>query len=89
MVPFPAHARRAEMKRDIAAYRHLHSELVKQYLGHYVGIFRGKFVDHDEDPVALHYRVVADYLGEIALSREIDLEADAMLHMRSPGLEKS
>lgn len=85
--PFPVHPRRAEMKREVAAYRNLHPELVKQYLGQYVAIYRGELVDHDADPVSLHYRIVADFPGEIVLSRKVEPEADIILHMRSPCLE--
>lgn len=85
--PFPVDPKRAEMKKEVAAYRNLHPELVKQYLGQYVAIYRGELVDHDADPVALHYRVVADYPGEIVLSRKVEPKAETVLHMRSPRLE--
>jgi len=40
--PLPMHPGRAEMKREVAAYRNLHPELVKQYLGQHVAICRGE-----------------------------------------------
>ncbi len=83
---FPVHPRRDQMKREVEAYRQLHPEFVRHYLGQYVAIYQGQLVDHDADPVALHYRVVADYPGEIVLSRKVEPEAEKVLHMRSPRL---
>jgi predicted transcriptional regulator len=40
---------RDKIKAEAAAFRTLHSELVKQYLGRYVAIHDGHVVDHDED----------------------------------------
>ncbi len=72
------------MKREVAAYRTLHPELVKKYLDQYVAIYRGELVDHDADPVSLHNRIVADFPGEIVLSRKVEPEPDLDLNMRSP-----
>ena len=85
--PYPVHPKRPAMKKEVAAYGNLHPDLVKEYLGQYVAIFRGRLVDYDTDPVALHRRIASTYPGEIVLSRKVELEAEVVLHTRSPRLE--
>ena len=86
--PFPVNPNRVAMKKEIEAYKAMHPELVKKYLGQYVAIYQGQLVDHDADPVALHRRVAAEFPHKTLLSRLDQEEAEPVLHMRSPHLER-
>lgn len=85
---YPANPKRATMHKEIAAYKRMHADLVKKYLGEYVAIYQGELVDHDIDPVALHERITTNYPDRIVLSRKVQQEAEPILHMRSPRLER-
>ncbi|MCB0092737.1 MAG: hypothetical protein KDE54_32845 [Caldilineaceae bacterium] len=84
----PAHPDRAAMHKEIAAYKQMHADLVQKYLGEYVAIHQGELVDHDTDLVDLHKRITSNYPGKVILSRRVQKEADPVLHMRSPRLER-
>ena len=86
--PFPVNPNRVAMKKEIEAYKAMHPELVKKYLGQYVAIYQGQLVDHDADPVALHRRITAQFPHKTVLSRLVHEEAESILHMRSPRLER-
>lgn len=86
--PYPVHRDREQMQKEIAAYLVLHPGLVQSHLGHFVAIYQGQMVDADEDPVALHQRISARYPGKVVLSRQVQVEADPVLQMRSPRLER-
>ncbi len=86
--PYPANPNRAAMKREIAAYKAMHPELVKNYLSRYVAIYQGELVDYDIDPVALHQRIAIKYPEQIVLSRKVQKDAEPILHMRSPRFER-
>ena len=85
--PFPVNPQRTAMKREIEAYKAMHPELVKNYLGQYVAVYQGKLIDHDPDLVALHQRITAKYPHKTILSRLVQNEAEPILRMRSPRLE--
>lgn len=85
---YPAHPDRAQMKKEIAAYHSLHSELRESHLGHFVAIYQGQLVDSDTDPIALHQRISTRYPGKVVLSRKVQVEAEPVLYMRSPRLER-
>ena len=85
---YPGHPDRAAMRKEIAAYQKMHSDLVKTYLGEYVAIYQGELVDHDADPVALHERITTNYPDKVVLSRKVQKDADPVLHMRSPRLAR-
>jgi hypothetical protein len=86
--PFPVNPNRAAMKKEIEAYKAMHPELVKKYLGQYVAIYQGRLVDHDADPIALHRRITAEFPNKTVLSRLVREEAEPVLYMRSPHLER-
>ena len=86
--PYPVNPNRAAMKKEIAAYKTMHAELVKKYLGQHVALYQGKLVAHNADPVALHQHITAKYPGEVVLCRKVQEEAEPVLHMRSPHLER-
>ena len=85
--PFPAlhvSPQRAAMLREAEAYRTLHPALVKEWLGHYVAIYQGKVVDHDQNEDALLQRRRRDYPGQVVLIRRVEAEAEPALNFRSP-----
>ena len=87
--PFPVNPQRTAMKQEIAAYIAMHPELVKNYLGQHVAVYQGRLIDHDTDPVALHQRITAKFPHQTILSRLVQEEAEPILHMRSPRLERT
>jgi len=86
---YPENPDRLLMKREIAAYKTIHSDLVQDYLGQYVAVYQGKLVDNDLDPVALHKRVIANYPDQVVLSRKVQVDSEPVLYMRSPRLERA
>ena len=86
--PYPVHPHRTAMKKEIAAYQKMHALLTPKYLGEYVAIYQGELLDHDTDPVALHKRITAKYPAQVILTRKVRKEAEPVLHMRSPRLER-
>lgn len=79
---------RDKIKAEATAYRKLHSELVKQYLGRYVAIHDGNVVDHDEDFQELHRRIRQRFGRQPVLLRQVATEPERVLVMRSPRLER-
>ncbi len=84
---FPANPKRAIMKRNAKAYRAMHSELVKHYLGQFVAICNAQLVDHDADPVALLQRVRTKYPDQVILRRKVERVPDRDLRLRHPRFE--
>lgn len=85
---YPIHPQRTKMEREIAAYETMHKTLVEQYKGEFVAIHNGKLVDHDSDAVALHKRIARRYPNQVVLSRKVQNQAQPVLMMRSPRLER-
>jgi hypothetical protein len=85
--PFPVHENRFAMLQEVEAFKLLHPQLVKQYKGQYVAVFHGQVVDHDDDPVELHYRVKSQFPGETVLHRKVEDDPDPILRFRSPRLK--
>lgn len=77
-----------KIKAEAAAFRRLHPELVKQYLGLYVAVHNGNVVDHDEDFQALHQRIRRQFGRQPVLLRQVTAESERVLVMRSPRLER-
>lgn len=84
--PFPVHENREAMLQEIEAYKALHAQLVEQYKGQYVAIFRGEMVDHDVNPVELLKRVKHQFPGQTVLQRKVETDPDPILRFRSPRL---
>lgn len=72
------------MLREIEAFRALHPQLVKQYMGKYVAIYQGAVVDDDHDPVALLKRINQKYPDKVVLRRKVEKDPDPVLYFRSP-----
>jgi hypothetical protein len=92
--PFPAphiSPNRYAMQREVEAYKRLHPEMVKQFLGHYVALYQGKVVDADPSEDALMQRRRQNYPGQVVLVRlvEAEVEVERELVLRSPRLVAS
>ena len=79
---------REKIKAEAEAFRQLHPELVKQYLGRYVALHQGKVVDHDENFQALHQRIRRRFGRQPVLLRRVTPEPERVLVIRSPRLER-
>ena len=82
--PFPVDPRREAMNREIAAYKALHPELIKNYLDKYVAITGGKLVDSDNDPVALLQRIRQNFPNQVALRRKVEMGDTPEIRVNHP-----
>lgn len=87
-IPFPAHEKRAVMEQNIAAFKAMHAELLKQYVGQHVAIYDGELVDHDSDPVALIQRTRENYPDQVVLRRKVTHDPEQELRIRHPRFER-
>jgi hypothetical protein len=78
--------REAAMAREEAAYRAMHQELVRRYLGQHVAIYEGKLVDCDQDGVSLCLRVRKKYPGKFVLITPVEKKAEESCVVYSPRL---
>jgi len=79
---------REKIKAEAEAFRAMHAELVKKYLGQYVAIHNGKVVDHDEDFQSLHSRIRRCFGRQPVLLRRVETEPERVLTFRSPRFER-
>ncbi|MBL7064621.1 MAG: hypothetical protein ISS49_10530 [Anaerolineae bacterium] len=77
-----------KIQEEARAFRSMHTELVKQYLGQIVAIHEGQVVDHDEDFVGLHRRIRQRFGRTSVLLRRVDSEPYRVLTFRSPRFER-
>lgn len=82
--PFPVDARRETMNQEIAAYKALHPELIKSYLGQYVAITKGQLVDSDPDPVALLERIRQNFPDQVVLRRKVEMSDTPEIRVNHP-----
>lgn len=87
--PFPIDANRVTMEQNVEAYKAMHGELVKRYLGQYVAICGGRLVDHDPDPVVLLQRVRDQHSGQVILRQKVEPMPARELRIRHPTIEES
>ncbi|MFT5196641.1 MAG: hypothetical protein ACI9EW_003102 [Cellvibrionaceae bacterium] len=80
----PVHPQREQMLKEVTAYKKLHAELVKGYLGNYVAIFQGQLVDSDQSPENLFLRVKEKFPNQVVLQRKVEDEPERVIHFRSP-----
>ena len=79
--------RQEKIARERQWYETNHPEIVKQYLGQYIGIHNGQVVDSDADGPTLSKRLRREY-GRVAIAI-IHVESTPeppTLHLRSPQL---
>lgn len=80
------HPDRAAMEKEGQAFLRLHPSLKREYLGEYVAIYQEKLVDHDPDLIELIQRREQRYPDEVVLIRQVLVEPEQELVIRSPRL---
>ena len=75
---------REQINAEAEAYRSMHAELMRTYLGDCVAIHDGQVVDHDRDLQALHQRIRRRFGSQPVLLRRVEAEPDRVLTFRSP-----
>jgi hypothetical protein len=80
---------RDKIRAEVEAFRAMHPDLVKQYSGKYVALYKGQLVDHDEDFQALHHRIRQRFGRQPVLLRQVTSEPERVLVIRSPRLERN
>lgn len=76
------------IEREIEAFRQMHPNLLKHYLGQYVAIYQGQLVDHDQNRLALYLRIDNQYPDVPVLMRPVSSQVDRIITIRSPRLER-
>ena len=79
---------REKIKAKAQAFRSMHAELTKKYLGQYVAIHNARVVDHDENFESLHSRIRQRFGRQPVLLRRVEAEPQRTLLFRSPRLER-
>ena len=85
--PLPVDTNRAKMNQNVAAYKRLHPQLLKSYLGEYVAIHEGQLVDHDQDPIVLLQRMRSNYPEQVILRRRVEPIVEREIQIRHPRIE--
>ncbi len=78
-----AEARR-KMRRELDAFRAMHSRLLAEYPAQYVAIYEGRVVDHDADQLALFLRVDRQYPDTDVLIQQVLPEVEESYTFHSP-----
>jgi len=80
--------RERKIDREMEAYRAMHAELKRRFLGEYVAIHNGKLIDHDTDRRALSRRVRQKYGNVAVLITPVEDKPERELLMLSPRFER-
>lgn len=72
------------MTQEEIAYRLLHAELLVQFEGKFVAIYRGQVIDSDSDQLALVRRVTESHPNQVVLIRQVLRIPEPELRLRSP-----
>ncbi len=72
------------IERETAAYRALHSELLKRYEGQYIALHHGELVAHGPDFGTVYSQVNLAYPQEFVLIRRVQSDPEPVYHFRSP-----
>jgi hypothetical protein len=78
--------RREAIRRESAAFRAMHSQLLSTHFGQFVAIYRGQLVDQDIDQLALYRRLVRQYGDSPILIKQVNASPDEVYTVRSPRL---
>lgn len=73
-----------KMDREIEAFQRLHTDLWQRYPGQYVAVYDQELVDHDPELEDLYTRVRQNYPDEFVLIRQVEVEPEPIIHLRSP-----
>ncbi len=84
--PMPENPEQEAMDREMAAYQNLHPNLLAQYKGQFVAVYRGQVVDNDSNQLALVKRRLKKYPNETVLITQVRQEPVRTLRIRSPRL---
>lgn len=78
---------RRSLEQEAEAFRTLHPQLLQEIPGEYAAIYQGTLVDHDHDVVTLLQRIEDNFPDEPVLVRQVQAEAEPVIHVRSPKIE--
>lgn len=81
-------AKERKIDQEMEAYRAMHAELKRRFLGQYVAVHDGKLVDHDTDRGALSRRVRQEYGNVAVLITPVEEEPEREFTILSPRLER-
>jgi hypothetical protein len=78
-----------KMKREMEAFRHLHTKLWAKYPHEYVAIYQSMLVDHDPNCSKLWLRIEQKFPHEVVLIRQVTPEVERIYRVRSPRLVRN
>lgn len=76
----------AAMEQEQAAYHRMLPDLLRQYKGQYVAVYRSEVIDHDRDQTALVVRLDQTHPDDIVLVKLVTDKPDRVLRIPSPRL---
>lgn len=76
----------ADMEQEQAAFQQMLPDLLRQYKGQYVAVYRGGVIDHDPDQVALVMRLDQTHPDDVVLVKLVTDKPKRLLRMPSPRL---
>lgn len=82
------HETRRKIQREEDAFRAMHAELLNEYPGQFVAIYRGQVIDRDSDQLALYHRVEQHHASTPVLIRQITSEPQETYFFRSPRVDE-
>ena len=86
MQAFLLEERREAIRRESAAFRAMHDELLPTYADQYVAIYQGQLIDSDIDQLGLYRRVSQQYRDAPILIKQVTTSPDEVYTVRSPRL---
>lgn len=72
------------MTQEEIAYRLLHAELLTQFEGKFVAIYRGQVIDSDPDQLALVRRIAKNQPNQVVLIRQVLRIPEPAIRLHSP-----
>jgi hypothetical protein len=79
----------AKIEAEKQQFLRQHPQLKQTYLGQFIAMHRSQVIDHDQDFETLHRRIRQKYGREAILIRQVELEPDRPLIVRSPRIHWS
>ncbi len=79
----------AAMEQEQAAFYRMLPDLLRQYKGQYVAVYRSEVIDHDRDQTALVVRLDQSHPDDIVLVKLVTDKPDRVLRMPSPRLVRN
>jgi len=72
------------IEREIMAFQAMHGQLLKEFAGEYVAVFKGGLIDHDPDRLTLVKRLDQNFPDQLVLIRRVDVFPEREIFLRSP-----